>query len=107
MKLLKDYQSYIRKIHEGANCHAPNILNILEKLESSVLRYASEFRTRNGKSLGNVIWITFKSETYCFCYNHETEKIEVRKRNQLKKNLVATFDNQSDPGEVETFIRNL
>jgi hypothetical protein len=56
--------------------------------------------------MANVLWFWIGGTRYALTYNHQLRAIEIR-RNNLRGEPLATFDNAIDPTAVKRFFASL
>ena len=106
---IKILKQYIKGVLDKADHHAENVNEVILTLIGAVIwkkdEDAIEVMTQSG-DMKNVLWVKINNTRYAFSYNHETEKIEMRKHS-IKGDVVKSFDNSIFAKEVKEIFESL
>lgn len=101
-------QEYLNGVMERAAHHAGKVEQIALAVAGAVVwRKTGPIRVyeREGK-LTNALWVTIGDSQYALSYNHDDAQIEVKKDN-MRGDVIATFDNSTPVNEVKAFFERL
>ena len=106
---LQTLQTYLRGMMEGRPDddhpriqHAADVSGAVLAMAGGVLWRADPgsicLRSHAGRQ-ANMIWATIDGRSFCFAYNHNTRRVEIRDRNQLGP-AIFSFDNSSSLTDI-------
>ena len=102
-------RNYLRGVMDRADHHAKNINEVSLSVAGGVVWRKDddplEVMTREGE-MKNVLWFKVNGKRYALSYNHDTEKIELRK-NTTQGSVVASFSNATPNTQVRTIFGGL
>ena len=102
-KDINDLQEYLEGILERARHHAGNVNEIVLTLAGAVIwkkDTGSDLTVKQYRGQpANILWVKIKEKRYAFCYNHSTEKVEMRE-GTLKGEAKYTFDNETTASQI-------
>lgn len=96
---------YFRRIVDRAEHHANSVTNTIYFLLGVVLQFSKKniiVRTYKGET-ANVVWFYVNERRYCLVYNHDSEKIELRKNSHRGECMYEYDDNVSLDIIIESF----
>lgn len=96
---LAEFHDYFSGVMYRANCHAPNVNEVLPLLAGVVLNHVDmkkglQARTYRG-DYANIAWVVHNGNRYAFTYDHEDEQIILRERT-LRGRELTRFDNSDN-----------
>ena len=94
----------------NAEHHAQGVDEVVLTIDGAVLwrkdaNRELEVLERDGR-MANVLWVWIAGARYALTYNHQQRAVEIR-RNNLRGEPLATFDNSTDPAAVKRFFASL
>ena len=101
-------QEYLNGVMERAAHHAGDVEQIALAVAGAVVwRKTGPIRVyeREGK-LTNALWVTIGEDNHFLSYNHDREAIEVKREN-MRGEVLASFENSTPVSEVKAFFEAL
>lgn len=91
---LNDLRMYARGVLERSDHHARKVKGTVATCLGFVIAFGDNLRKREttDPKSGNICWVDIGKRTYAFAYNHQTQKVEVRERNQQGNVLIMADD---------------
>ena len=107
---IDEFQQYLTGVQERAQHHAPNIMEVLIALAGVAVLFKDPRSqlvagTYRG-GLANVLRMTIAGERYVLSYDHEEEAVQI-KRGTSQGEVVGSFDNHTEPGQILRLFRRL
>ena len=99
---------YINGVMNRADHHGQNVNEVVLTLAGAVIWRATqdvEVRTYNDMT-ANILWLTVNGHRYAIAFNHQTEEIEIRDRNQ-NGTVIANFNNHTTAATVKQIFAGL
>ena len=92
-----ELQRYILGVMTRADHHAGEVNETVLALAGAIVwkkdNQSIKVMARDGETK-NVLWVNIGSSKYAFSYNHDTQKIEMRK-GSIQGSVIKTFDNHT------------
>ena len=102
-------QGYIKGVLARADHHAGKVNEIALALVGAIVwkkdNLSIKVMEREG-STKNVLWVNINKNKYAFSYNHETQKIEMRK-DTIRGTILNQFDNSTSLSNLKQIFEIL
>ena len=106
-----EIDNFITKVIQDANHHAPNVAAVVTPLSNAVrarINLAIDkiaVYERNG-NIARTCWVTIGGNRYVCTYNHDTQKIDLKRRT-LQGALIFQFDNNTSAQSIAVQVAAL
>ncbi|MDY4379645.1 hypothetical protein SOV92_17740 [Pectobacterium brasiliense] len=108
-KDVEELHTYAEGVMGRAEHHAGKVKGIALALLGGIIWRGEPDSIRIRRFAGspaNMLWVNISGKTYVFAYNHETESIEIRDRNQTGT-VLHSFDDANTVADVEAAFQVL
>lgn len=102
-------QDYIKGVLTRADHHAGKVNEIVLALVGAIVWKKDNLPIKVMEREGiakNVLWVNINKHKYAFSYNHETQKIEMRK-DTIRGSILNQFDNNTSLSDLKQVFETL
>jgi hypothetical protein len=107
---LNTLSTYVNGVIDRADHHASRVNAVVLALLGAVIWRKADGVSieilKRGSTVGNVLWVEMAGSRYAFSYDHEREKIDLRK-GSLQGETLSVFDNDSKLTDIYNAFKSL